>query len=167
MDDLVKEVIKKLEKRQSSCGKLSLNELSSPPDKQIFIDNSCVILKNISIQFIKRLYTLKVNDSWVNWVLNGIKLGTHFYLQVNESIINFVPRLMVLDWPIDFIIDDQTLVVTSVNRVISRAEIASFPDNAVLLKTYQQKLSDEALESCSEKKIKIIVRTERNCIWLK
>ena len=167
MDDLIKQVIEKLKKRQNSNAFLSFNNLSSPPGKQLFIDNSCVILKSISIQFAKDLYALKTSNPWVSWVLNGINLGIHFYLQISENIVSFVPRLMVLDWTIDFIINDQTLITASYSNIISRKEIASLPDNAVLIRIHEQKLSDEAIELCNEKKIKIIVRTEKDCIWLK
>lgn len=167
MDDLAKQVIEKLKKRQRSNASLSFNNAVTPPGKQVFIDNSCVILKSISIQFIKDLYTLKASSPWVSWVLDGINLGVHFYLQVSENIVSFVPRLMVLDWPIDFIIDEQTLITASYSRIISRKEIALLPDNAVLIRIHGQGLSDEAIELCNEKKIKIIVRTEKDCIWLK
>lgn len=167
MNDLVKKVIKKLKERQNSNISLSFNELTSPPNKQIFIDNSCIILKNISIQFIKDLYMLEKNDIWVSWVLNGINLGVHFYFQVNENIINFIPRLMVLDWPIDFVVNTQTPIVASYNMTISRQEIALKPDNAILIKVYNQKLSSEAMDLCNEKNIKLRIRTEENCIWLK
>lgn len=167
MNDLIKQVVEKLKERQNSNAVLSFNKVASPPGKQLFIDNSCIILKSIPIQFIKDLYSLKTNDSWVSWILNGINLGVHFYLQVSESIVSFVPRLMVLDWPINFIINNQTLVTASYSRIISRKEIASLPDNAVLIKIHGQSLSDEAMELCNEKKIKITVRTEKDCIWLK
>lgn len=167
MDDLVKKVIEKLKKRQNSNVSFSFNELPSPPSRQVFIDNSCVVIKNVSIQFIKDLYALEKDNQWVSWVLNGINLGVHFYFQVNENIINFVPRLMILDWPVHFIVNDKTLIAASYNKIISREEIASLPDNTVLVKVYNQKLSGEALDTCHEKNIKIRVRTEENCIWLK
>ncbi|WP_203640745.1 PduM family microcompartment protein [Levilactobacillus andaensis] len=166
MDDLVQKVIKKLKERQTANTVLSLNELPSPQDKQVFVDYGSVILDNVSIQFIKDLYSLKTDNASVLWVLNGINYGVCFYLKVNAHVINFIPRAMVLDWPIKFIVGRNSLIVGSYHKIISRREVAALPDNAILIKTAGQALTDEGLEICDKKNIKIKIRTEENCIWL-
>lgn len=167
MDDLISKVIEKLKKRQAANKILFLNELPSPPSEQLFVNYGCLILENVSVQFIKELYTLNCDDDWVSWILDGINLNVHFYLKVNESIVNFIPRLMVLDWPVNFIVGRNSLIVANSNRVISREEIAQLPDNAIFIKTTGQALTDEGLETCDMKHIKLKIRTEENCIWLK
>lgn len=167
MDDLVRKVIEKLKERQNNNVCFSFDELPSPLNRRIFVNNSCVVIQNVSVQFIKDLYTLKEDNKLVSWVLDGINLGVHFYFQINENIINFVPRLMILDWPVNFIINDKMLIAASYNKMISRKEIASLPDNTVFVKVYNQRISGEAMDICNEKNIKIKVRTEENCIWLK
>lgn len=166
MDDLVQKVIEKLKKRQASNKILFFNELPSPPDKQVFIDYGCVILKNVSVQLIKDLYSLKRNSAWTSWILSGLNYDVQFYIQVNEQIVNFIPRTMVLDWPINFIVGRNSLIVANYNKIISRGEIAALPDNALLIKTASQTLTDEGLEICNKKNIKIKIRTDENCIWL-
>ena len=167
MDDLVNKVVKKLKERQKNNVTLSFDELVSPPNEKVFINNSCIILKNISIQFIKDLYILEGDNRWVSWTLDGIDLGVHFYFQINKNIVNFIPRYMILDWPINFITNNETLIVTSYNKIISRKEIATIPDNAIFIKVVNQKISNEAMDLCNEKNISLRIRTEENCIWLK
>lgn len=167
MDDLIEKVIEKLKARQAANKSLSLNELPSPPSKQLFIDYGCIIIKDTSIQLIKDLYSLNNDNPWVPWILKGIDYDVRFYFQINERIINFVPRLMVLDWPINFIASRNSLIVANYNKLISRRDIAALPDNAILIKTVGQSLTDESLETCDKKHIKIKIRTEENCIWLK
>lgn len=166
MDDLIQKVIAKLRKRQASNKVLSLNSLPSPLDKQLFIDYGCIIIDDVSVQLIKNLYSLRSNDALVSWILSGLNYDVQFYLNVNERIVNFIPRTMILDWPVNFIVGHTSLVVSDYHKIISRREIAVLPDNAVLIKTIGQVLTDEGLEICDRKNIKIKVRTEENCIWL-
>lgn len=167
MDNLVQKVIEKLTERQKANKVLSFNDLPSPPSEQLFIDYGCIVVQNTSIQLIKDLYSLNNDNLWVSWILSGINYDVRFYFQINERIINFVPRLMVLDWPINFIASRNSLIVANYNKLISRRDIAVLPDNAILIKTVGQTLTDESLETCDKKHIKIKIRTEENCIWLK
>ncbi|CAJ1228173.1 hypothetical protein LZY01_10550 [Levilactobacillus zymae] len=167
MDDLIEKVIEKLRARQTADRVVALNEVPSPLDEQLFIDYGCLILTNVSVQLIKALYTLDQTNPQVAWILQGLRYDVQFYLQINERLVNFVPRTMVLDWPINFIVGRNSPVIGSYNPMISRNEIAALPDNAYLVKTAGQRLTDEGLEICERKNIKIQIRTEENCIWRK
>ena len=81
--------------------------------------------------------------------------------------VNFIPRTMILDWPILFIVDNEFPLIASCNRIISRSEIAASPDNSIIIQTKNQKFTDEAIDVCRVKNIEIKMRTEENCIWQK
>lgn len=167
MDDLVNKVIELLKKRQASEATVSFNAKVSPPDEQIFINNSRVVLKSVSIDFITDLYSLNQANLWVRWLLKGIDYDVKFFLRINSQMINFVPRMMILDWPIIFFVGEQSPLIASRNQVITRNEIAALPDNSILVRYYKQIVTDEANDICRYKNITIMVRTEKNCIWLK
>lgn len=167
MNDLVNKVIERLKKRRASEATVSFNAKVNPPDEQIFIDNSRVILESVSIDFITDLYSLNQANLWVKWLLKGIDYGVKFFLKINSQMINFVPRMMILDWPVIFCVGDQSPLIASRNKVINRTEIAALPDNSILVRYYKQVITDEASDICRYKNITIMVRTEENCIWLK
>ncbi|NLR08997.1 MULTISPECIES: PduM family microcompartment protein [Lactobacillaceae] len=166
MDDLLEKVVEKLKKRQTATRVISLPDLPASRDKQLFVDYGNIIIEDVSIPFIKALYTLQTNNAQVLWILNGIKYDVHFYLRVNEQLVNFIPRMMVLDWPIKFVVGRRSLVVSDQASILSRTNLAALPDNATLIRTNRQRLTDEGREICREKNIKIKMRTEENCIWL-
>lgn len=167
MDDLVNQVIQRLKDRQNSSKTISFNQQITPPDEQVFINHEKVILEDVSISFVIDLYSVKKDNPWVSWILQGIKYGVHFFIKIDKQMVNFIPRMMVLDWPIIFVVGDKSPLIASRSRVISRGEIAALPDNSILVKYHKQFITDEAEDICRYKNIKVKVRTEEDCIWLK
>lgn len=167
MDDLIEEVIQRLKERQNSETTVTFDQQINPPDEQTFINHEKVILEDTSISFIADLYSMKNDNPWVAWILQGIKYGVRFFIKIDKQMVSFIPRMMVLDWPIIFVVGDKSPLIASRGRIISRGEIAAFPDNSILVKYYKQFLTDEAKNICRYKNITVKVRTEEDCIWLK
>ncbi|WP_076459893.1 PduM family microcompartment protein [Limosilactobacillus caccae] len=165
MDDLLKQVMQRLKEREQTSTEVSFNQKVAPPSEQVFLKNGKVILRNISINLIKDLYSMEKDNAWVNWVLEGIGYDVKFYFLVNEQMVNFIPRMMILDWPILFVVNNESPVIASHNRVITRGEIAAHPDKSILVRYQKQLITDEAVDICNYKKIQIKIRTEENCIW--
>lgn len=166
MDNLIEEVIQRLKKRQNSEITVSVNQLETP-DEQIFVDHGKVILTDIPIELIVDLYSMKRGNPWVAWLLKGISYNVHFFLNINEQLVNFVPRTMVLDWPLIFVVEGKRPLIASHNQAITREEIAGLPDKSILVQYHKQHLTAEAQDICRYKDIKIKIRTEENCIWQK
>lgn len=165
MDSLVQQVMQRLEERKHTSVEVTFNHQVAPPSEQIFLRNGKVILKDISIELITDLYSMEKTNTWVKWVLEGISYDVKFYFLINEQMVNFIPRMMILDWPILFVVNNESPVIASYNRVITRGEIAAKPDKSILVRYQKQRITDEAVDICNYKKIKIKIRTEENCIW--
>lgn len=167
MDDLVEKVMQRLKQRQQSSATVSFKQQINPPDEQIFINHEKVILEDVTVNLIVDLYSMKKDKPWVSWILLGIKYGVQFFFKINQQMVNFIPRMMVLDWPIIFVVGDQSPLIASRSQMISRGEIAAWPDNSILVKYYKQFITDEGRDICRYKNIIVKVRTEEDCIWLK
>ncbi|CUR39216.1 PduM family microcompartment protein [Limosilactobacillus reuteri] len=165
MDNLVQQVMQRLEERKHTSVKVTFNHQVAPPSEQIFLRNGKVILKDVSIELITDLYSMEKTNTWVKWVLEGISYDVKFYFLINEQMVNFIPRMMILDWPILFVVNNESPMIASYNRVITRGEIAAKPDKSILVRYQKQRITDEAVDICNYKKIKIKIRTEENCIW--
>lgn len=165
MDDLLKQVMQRLKEREQTQMTVTFNQSVAPPSEQIFLRNGQIILNNSSIDLITSLYSLNKTNPWVKWVLEGIEYDVKYYFQINEQMVNFIPRMMILDWPIVFVVNNESPVIASYHHVITRGEIAAKPDKSILVRYQAQKLTDEAIDICNYKKIKIKMRTEENCIW--
>ena len=165
MDNLVQQVMQRLEERKHTSVKVTFNHQVAPPSEQIFLRNGKVILKDVSIELITDLYSMEKTNTWVKWVLEGISYDVKFYFLINEQMVNFIPRMMILDWPILFVVNNESPMIASYNRVITRGEIAAKPDKSILVRYQKQRITDEAVDICNYKKIKIKIRTEVNCIW--
>ncbi|MBA1392906.1 PduM family microcompartment protein [Lactobacillus sp. XV13L] len=167
MDNLVTQVMNKLRQREQNSFSLTYNQQIAPPADQVFIDYGKIIVKNISINLIIDLYRVNSSNPWVKWILEGISYDVRFQLLIIKQMINFVPKTMVLDWPLLFVVDNESPLVASHNHLISRSELAALPDNSILIQTQSQKFTDEASDICRLKNIEIKMRTEENCIWQK
>ena len=154
MDNLVQQVMQRLEERKHTSVKVTFNHQVAPPSEQIFLRNGKVILKDVSIELITDLYSMEKTNTWVKWVLEGISYDVKFYFLI-----------MILDWPILFVVNNESPMIASYNRVITRGEIAAKPDKSILVRYQKQRITDEAVDICNYKKIKIKIRTEENCIW--
>ncbi|WP_267201100.1 PduM family microcompartment protein [Limosilactobacillus kribbianus] len=165
MDDLLKQVMQRLKEREQTSTEVSFNPQVTPPNEQVFLKNGKVVLRNVSIRLIKDLYSMDKESAWVNWVLEGIAFDVKFYFLITEQMVNFIPRMMILDWPILFVVDNESPVIASHNRVITRNDVAVHPDKSILVRYQKQLITDEAVDICNYKQIKIKIRTEENCIW--
>ncbi len=72
MDNLVQQVMQRLEDRKHTSVKVIFNHQVAPPSEQIFLRNGKVILKDVSIELITDLYSMEKTNTWVKWVLEGI-----------------------------------------------------------------------------------------------
>lgn len=167
MDDLVEKAIQRLKDRQNRQATITFNASVQPPAEQIFVDHGKIVVENPSVVFITDLYSMNKHNEWVAWLLTGISYDVQFYFEINAEMVNFVPRLMILDWPIIFVVNGEQPLIASRNQTITRAEIAALPDHSILVKYHHQNLDDEAKDICRYKNITIKVRTEENCIWQK
>lgn len=165
MDKLLAEVMKKLQEREERKIDVSYGQSVTPPSSKLFLSHGKVNLTNVTIGLIKDLYSMDKDQEWVNWILTGLSYDVKFYFNVTEQMINFIPRYMILDWPIIFVLNGTAPIVASRSNSITRTELAALPDKAILVRYYRQLLTDEGREICHYKQIKIKVRTEENCIW--
>lgn len=164
-DQLLTQVMDKLKERQQTELTVSYHEGSCPPSEEVFFNNGKLVLRNVSVNLVTDLYSMNKKNQWVNWVLTGIAYDVQFYFLINEQLVNFIPRTMIMDWPLSFVINSESLVIASPSHVITRAEIAAQPDKSFLVKCQSQLMTDEAVAICKYKEIKIKMRTEKNCIW--
>lgn len=81
--------------------------------------------------------------------------------------VNFIPKKMLLNWPVKFVVDKGRPVVTFNRKTVSRSDVAALPDKAVLVVTTAQHLTTEATEVSRLKQITIQIRTDEDCIWQK
>ncbi|QLL69152.1 PduM family microcompartment protein [Lactobacillus sp. 3B(2020)] len=165
MDSLLAEVMRKLKEREDKCVDVSYNESLTPPSEKLFLSHGRVNLTNFTIGLLKELYSMNKADNWVDWILKGLSYDVKFRFNVTDQMVNFIPRHMILDWPVLFVLNGDSPIIASYNKSITRTELAAFPDKSVLVKYYRQLITDEGLEICNYKQIIIKNRTEENCIW--
>ncbi len=167
MDNLVAQVMKKLDERDQTIFRCAYVKNITPPDNDIFLDHGQVFLQNVAINLVFNLYSMNQQDLWVAWILDGISYDVNFRLMITQQMINFIPRMMVLDWPMLFVVDNKRPLIASRNRIISRSELAAFPDESIIIQSQNQKMTADAIDICRIKNLKIKMRTEENCIWQK
>lgn len=167
MNDLIAQVIQRLKQRQGSKANVYYRPLSAPPAEKVLLDNGQVILRGVAIDLIVDLYSINKDNPWVAWILQGIHYDVRFFFEINEQMINFVPRLMVLDWPIVFVVGKQHPLIASYHHLITRTELAALPDQAILIRSAKQLMTAEAKDICQFKNITVKVRADENCIWQK
>ena len=164
---LIQSIAERLVKRQNSstdvyCQK---NFQQTPvPEKNLFFDYDRICLKQIHVAFLKDLFYLNKEEPWVDWILTGISYQVHMVIEVNDSIIPFIPWKMLTQWPIEFMLEGQKLISFN-KRTIKRQDIFTLENNSQLIKTKEQKLTDEAISLIRQKQISVIERTDQECIW--
>lgn len=165
MDELLKEVMARLKDREQSTLDVDYHGDITPPSEENFLQHGRVNLFGTTIELIQWLYTMKNDQPWVQWILQGMSYDVKFYLEVTPMMVNFIPRMMILDWPILYVVNKDSPIMASRHHLITRNEIAAWPDKSILVRYQNQYLTDEATDICRYKKITIKVRTEENCIW--
>ncbi|MFD1229724.1 PduM family microcompartment protein [Levilactobacillus namurensis] len=167
LDSLVEKVMAQLAKRQHQQYDCTYQATVSVPDTQIFLDYATVVITNVSIELLTALYRLDTDNVWVAWILQGIDYQVTFQLSLNELAVHFIPRKMLLDWPILFITNRHQLVQALAHRVVTRQDLAAMPDKSLVVVTRDQHLTAEATDLLAAKDMKLQTRTDEDCIWQK
>lgn len=167
LDPLVEKVMAQLAKRQHQQYDCPYQATAPVPSDQVFLDHATVAITNVSIELMTALYRLDTQNAWVAWILQGIDYQVTFQLSLNELAIKFIPRKMLLDWPILFITNHHQLVRAVSHRVVTRQDLAVMPDHSVLVVTVKQHLTAEATDILVAKDMKLQTRTDEDCIWQK
>jgi len=167
LEQLVAQVLDKLRQREQQSYDCTYEQTATVPSAQLFLDNANVTVENVSIELITSLYRLDFSNPWVAWLLQGIDYQVHLQLVINELAINFVPRKMLLDWPIQIVTTHQQPLNALHGHQLSRVALAALPDQTILVVTPQQRLTAEATDVLAVKQMKLQMRTDEDCIWQK
>ncbi|WP_087716817.1 PduM family microcompartment protein [Levilactobacillus brevis] len=167
VESLVAQVLNKLKRREQQTYHCTYDRTAAAPSTQVFLDNATVTVANVSIELIHALYGMNVDNQWVAWVLQGIDYQVDFQFTINELAINFIPRSMLLDWPLLFVTPQAQPIKAVYPRLISRSVLAALPDKTIVVVTPQQRLTDEASTVRAVKQMKLQMRTDEECIWQK
>lgn len=167
MDRIIEEVLKKIEERKSRKYTVSFSEQGQVPSEKLLVNFGKIQFNGMTIGLLLDLYQVDKNNPWVDWILKGISYDVKFLFQISENMVNFIPFTMLRDWPVMFIVGNDSPVFTLYQKNIGRGDVAEFADNSILVKTVTQKLTSEATEVLEQKHIIIKVRTDEDCIWQK
>ncbi|WP_195918518.1 PduM family microcompartment protein [Pediococcus acidilactici] len=167
MDPIVAQVIEKLKQRNAQSAQITYSKSNDVPSTGIFVDNANLVLKQVSIELIADLFHLDQSNRWVTWILQGLDYDVNFQLNVSYHALNFIPLVMIRDWPIMFVVNGEHPVYAFYPTIITREMLAGIPDKAVVVVTNVQNITAGAEEISSQKDLKIQVRTDENCIWQK
>ena len=167
LDSLVEKVMAQLAKRQHQQYDCTYQVTAPVPTSQVFLDHATVAITNVSIELMTALYRLDTQNAWVAWILQGIDYQVTFQLSLNELAINFIPRKMLLDWPVLFTTNQHQLVRAVAHRMVTRKDVAAMPDKSILVVTQAQHLTSEAVDILAAKEMKLQARTDEDCIWQK
>jgi len=167
VDSLVDKVMAQLVQRQQQTYDCSYQKAASVPSDKVFLDHATVKITNVSIELMTALYRLDTSNTWVKWILQGIDYQVTFQLYLNELAVNFIPRKMLLDWPVLFITTHHQLIRALHHHVITRQDLAALPDKSLVVMTVKQRLTAEAVDVLATKNMKLQTRTDEDCIWQK
>ncbi|MEG0254456.1 PduM family microcompartment protein [Vagococcus sp.] len=138
-------------------------QIALAPESTLFFECYQIELKKVSIRLIQDLYQMK-ESSWVDWILTGLSYQILFNIELNESILPFVPWKMLTQWPLTFFLSQQP-VFGFCDTTLTRETIVKLPENCYLVKLKNQKLTEEAKELILKNKIVVIERLNESCIW--
>lgn len=167
MDHLIEQVLTKIRQREHQSFEVDYLDKTLPPDDQVFTDFANVSINNVTINLLIDLYRVDTANDWVHWLLQGISFQVNFTFNISQYMVNFIPKKMLLNWPVKFVVDKERPVVTFNRKTVSRSDVAALPDKAVLVVTTAQHLTTEATEVSRLKQITIQIRTDEDCIWQK
>lgn len=167
MDPIVSQVIERLKKRNEQSSEVTYSKNITVPTDDVFVNSANLIIKKVSIELISELYRLNTANPWITWILKGLDYEVDFQLNISKYSINFIPLVMIRDWPILFVVDGKNPIYSFQSKIIARSNLAAIPDNSIVVMDNNQKLTNEAEEISSLKNLKLQVRTDENCIWQK
>ncbi|GAX07472.1 propanediol utilization protein [Secundilactobacillus silagincola] len=167
MDHLIEQVLTKIRQREHQSFEVDYLDRTLPPDDKVFTDFANVSINDVTIDLLIELYRVNTTNSWIHWILQGISFQVNFTFNISQYMVNFIPKKMLLDWPVKFVVDKERPVVTFNKQTVSRGDVAGLPDKAVLVVTDAQSLTTEAKEVSRLKQITIQIRTDEDCIWQK
>ncbi|UIF30203.1 PduM family microcompartment protein [Levilactobacillus brevis] len=167
LEQLVAQVLTKLKQRERRTYDCVYDRHAAVPDTQVFLDHATVTVANLSIELVSHLYRLDTTDPWVAWLLQAIDYRVQLRLVVNDLSLQFIPRTMLLDWPVIFMTPEFRQIRAVYPHAIARATIAGLPDKTILVVTPTQRLTAEARDTLSRKQMNLQMRTDEACIWQK
>ncbi|GHP13334.1 hypothetical protein YK48G_07590 [Lentilactobacillus fungorum] len=165
MDHIVEQVLAKIRQREHQSYEVDYSSEGSVPNNGIYTDYANVTIDNVTIPLLANVYRLNLDDPWTKWILQGISFQVDFTFQISSSMVNFIPKKMLLDWPVSFVVDQKRVVKAFYQKAISRLDLATLPDNSIVVVTPNQKLTSEAEQISQLKQMIIKMRTDENCIW--
>ena len=150
MDHLIEQVLTKIRQREHQSFEVDYLDRTLPPDDKVFTDFANVSINDVTIDLLIELYRVNTTNSWIHWILQGISFQVNFTFNISQYMVNFIPKKMLLDWPVKFVVDKERPVVTFNKQTVSRGDVAGLPDKVSRLK-----------------QITIQIRTDEDCIWQK
>lgn len=139
-------------------------ELVAAPSKSLFLNYDHVSVKNIHVNLIKDLYEFRTTNPWVEWLLTGLSYQVSIELDINQAVMPFIPWKMLTRWPVTFKHGGNKIYGCE-SLHLKREDIWDIPDQSILIKTNQQKLTSEAQELAVKKELQLIERVDQSCIW--
>ena len=165
MDELVAKVKEKLDLRQAQSIELTYSQ--RVPSEEVFIDNANVDIMTTPLELIVDMFKINFENDWVRWIAKGFEYDINFRFEVSTQISKFIPLRMIRDWPCLFVVDAIRPMYVIDGSHITRGDIASKPDKAIIVLTNKQKLTSDAEDIVSYKDIQLQVRNDEECIWQK
>jgi microcompartment protein PduM len=167
VDQIIEQVMAKIRQREHQSYEVDYRLKGLPPDEEVYTDHANVVINDVAIGLVADLYRADTSNPWVQWILQGISFQVNFTFQISKQMINFIPRKMLLNWPIEFVVDARHPVFGFFGKSVSRSDLAALPDQSVVVLTPTQRLTAEAEEICQYKQIIKKIRTDEDCIWQK
>ncbi len=165
-DNLIKLIKEKLIARENTKETVvyqHYGQIEVPPDASLFKKCRTLEISHVSIQLMNELYKFE-KTPWTDWFFTGLSYQTLFYFEINYFILPFIPWQMLNEWPVEFMISNRK-ICSFQEKTLTRSMVVKLPENAILVKMKQQKLTEEATEFIRNKKIKVIERSNQSCIW--
>ncbi|GEK27852.1 PduM family microcompartment protein [Furfurilactobacillus siliginis] len=166
IDQLVNLVVARLQRRFHSQRTVDFTDIMTIDDR-VLVDNARITVDDVSVFALKKLMMLDEDDAFTRFVLAGIGLGTDVTLRVNFAEVNLIPEKLIVDWPVKIELATQQQVVSVPGRFLTRSDIMNLPEQAVLIKTRSQLLTQLAEDTVRQQKIQVMERMNQSCIWQK
>jgi microcompartment protein PduM len=167
LDHIIEQVLAKIKQREHQSYEVDYHNQGLPPDEQVYTEYGNIAINDVTIELLLELYRVNVNDPWTRWILQGISFQENFTFHISQYMIKFIPKKMLLDWPVTFVVDKEHPVFSFYQKSVSRQDLAAIPDQSIVVVTPTQKLTTEAKEVSQYKQLTIKIRTDEDCIWQK
>lgn len=156
MDDIIKKVIEKLLKREEKILTWDYNTENSY-NKNVFLEYQTIHIKEMNAIALQKIVNLEEHP-FVSWVLDGIHYDVDFHFYLSNSIIQLIPLELLTKWPIKIYNKKNQRIVACSKKAITYKEMMGFPNDAILIKTKKQIITDLAREVEEKNHIEIIER---------